>query len=148
VCTTDLNETILILVDALDEALTFGSPNITTLLAGASDLPDCVRFVLTSRIEPKVIDQFLQRRQLNLSDPAHADDNSGDVRAYLKRRLKDDQLQQRLAAIGSPDKIGTLSSSNPPATSSILAFYWTRSQLATLCGNNRRPAQGPVRLVP
>jgi hypothetical protein len=108
VCTTDLNETILILVDALDEALTFGSPNITTLLAGASDLPDCVRFVLTSRIEPKVIDQFLQRRQLNLSDPAHADDNSGDVRAYLKRRLKDDQLQQRLAAIGSPDKIGDL----------------------------------------
>ena len=46
--------TVLILVDALDEAVTAGEPNIVTLLAGSSDLPSAVRFVLTSRNEPRV----------------------------------------------------------------------------------------------
>jgi hypothetical protein len=108
VCTANFNETILILVDALDEALTFGSPNIVTLLAGANDLPACIRFVLTSRIEPKVSDQFPERCNLNLSDPAHADANSGDLRAYLRQRLKDSQLKQPMAAAGSPDQIENL----------------------------------------
>jgi len=49
---------ICILVDALDEALTFGHPNIVSLLAGANDFPRGVRFLLSSRNEPKVTEQF------------------------------------------------------------------------------------------
>ena len=56
---------VYILVDALDEALTYGHPNIVTLLAGSGDLPDGVRFLLTNRNEPRVRDQFrrFQERQ-------------------------------------------------------------------------------------
>jgi hypothetical protein len=58
---------VLILVDALDEALTAGQSNIVTLLAGSDDLPPGVRFVLTSRNEPKVIDRFRHKRWFNIS---------------------------------------------------------------------------------
>jgi hypothetical protein len=36
----------LILIDALDHALSFGAPNIVTLLAGSDDLPPGIRFVM------------------------------------------------------------------------------------------------------
>src|SRR5262249_48344293 len=54
----DPTQRLLILVDALDEALTFGHPSIVTLLAGSNDLPRGVRFLLTSRNDPRVTDQF------------------------------------------------------------------------------------------
>jgi len=86
---TDFKETILILVDALDEALTYDSDNnMVTLLKHATDhsqdLPGQVRFLLTSRPDPRVT-QTIGKASLNLID--NAPDNVNDVRAYAYRRL-------------------------------------------------------------
>ena len=76
-----------ILVDGLDEALDFPAPNIVTLLAGAGDLPEGVRFLLTSRNNPGVLDRLPGARRLNLSDPAYQALNVADLRDYVRRRL-------------------------------------------------------------
>ena len=71
---------MLILVDALDEAVTAPEPSIVTLLAGSQDLPRGVRFVLTSPNEPRVLDQFDgDAYRFNLSSAA----NSGRPPATL-----------------------------------------------------------------
>ena len=79
--------TVLILVDALDEAVTADEPNIVTLLAGSSDLPPAVRFVLTSRNEPRVTDQFDDVARLDLSGARNAAASRADLEAYVRRRL-------------------------------------------------------------
>jgi hypothetical protein len=83
----------LILVEALDEAVTAEEPNIVTLLAGSADLPTCVRFVLTSRNEPRVIDQFDGIARLDLSAAANNAMTRADLTTYVARRLPN---QQRL----------------------------------------------------
>jgi hypothetical protein len=84
------DERICILVDGLDEALTATLPNIVSLLAGEGDLPDGVRFLLTSRNERRVVDRFLARdegcRRLDLSAAGQAADNTEDLREYVVRR--------------------------------------------------------------
>jgi hypothetical protein len=78
---------IFILVDALDEALTTGAPcTIVDLLAGSQDFPPDVRFLLTSRPEPKVLEKFRRAQPLSLSDPASSAAVNGDVRAYIEQR--------------------------------------------------------------
>jgi WD40 repeat protein len=81
--------TILILVDALDEALTFDQDdNLVTLLAAVTDdprdLPQQVRFIVTSRPDPRVTD-LIGKPVLDLIDDAPADQH--DVQAYAARRL-------------------------------------------------------------
>ena len=89
---TDFKETILILVDALDEALTYDSDNsdnnMVTLLEHATDhpqdLPGQVRFLFTSRPDPRIT-QTIGKASLNLIDDAP--DSVNDVRVYAYRRL-------------------------------------------------------------
>jgi len=95
---------VLILVDALDEALTAGRSNIVTLLAGSNDLPSGVRFVLTSRNEPKVIDRFRHKRWLNISSTKYTSDGDKDVRAYVEMRMNEESIKGQVAAIGSPEE--------------------------------------------
>jgi hypothetical protein len=83
---------VFILVDALDEALIYNPTNIITLLAGSDDLPTNVRFLLTSRNDSRVTDQFPKKRSLNLSSSKYDHDTDDDIGAYV---------QQRMAAIGS-----------------------------------------------
>lgn len=85
---------ILILVDALDEALTFGPGNIVTLLAGSGDLPAGVRFLITSRNEPKVTDQFRQIRRLNLSSQEKSSGADADIRDYVRQRMAEEDLNK------------------------------------------------------
>ncbi len=76
----------LILVDALDEALTYHStPNILHLLQKCNDLPPQVRWVLTSRPEPQVTQALadLPVEILDAADPQH----QADVRQYLRARM-------------------------------------------------------------
>lgn len=77
----------LILVDALDEAYTFGSTNITTLLTGSNDLPEGVRFLLTCRSNTPIPKAFKSVRRLNLADARHKKDNDDDIRVYVAARL-------------------------------------------------------------
>jgi energy-coupling factor transporter ATP-binding protein EcfA2 len=79
--------TICILVDALDEALTAEGTNIVDLLAGSGDLPPSVRFLLTSRREPKLLDQFDDVTTLDLSAAEHAEAAEDDLRNYIHTRL-------------------------------------------------------------
>jgi hypothetical protein len=88
---------ISILVDALDEAMTFPPPNIVTLLAGSDDFPPGVRFLCTSRNDARVIEQFKNVRRLNLAAARWAPESDRDIAAYLRRRLLDDPaVAQRL----------------------------------------------------
>jgi hypothetical protein len=86
-----------VLVDGLDEALTPTVPNIVTLLAGSDDLPDGVRFLLTTRNEHRVVDLLAERidriRYLDLSAESVAERNEADIRAYVGRRLRELPIQ-------------------------------------------------------
>lgn len=83
---------VTLLVDALDEALTYGADdNILTLLAGAGDFPSGVRFVLTSRGEPAVLDCFEKAQAPLLTIDAHGVKNQGDIRAFLGNRWDEDE---------------------------------------------------------
>jgi hypothetical protein len=85
----DAPGTILILLDALDEALTYPGETLVDLLAHVlddpRDLPDQVRFLLTSRPDGRVTHP-LGQPALDLIANAPADVD--DVRAYAHRRLR------------------------------------------------------------
>jgi len=90
-CDSDFKETVLILVDSLDEALTYDpQENIAYLLAqytdDPDDLPQQVRLLLTGRPDPRLKARFGQP-DLDLVDLAP--DNLDDVRRYAAARLKD-----------------------------------------------------------
>jgi hypothetical protein len=102
----DPTQRLLILVDALDEALTFGQPSIVTLLAGSNDLPSRVRFLLTSRNDPLVTDQFATALangtayRLDLSSGTFAAKNDEDIRVYIERRIAEERLGGQVKTIG------------------------------------------------
>lgn len=96
--------TVLILVDALDEALAVEGTNIVSLIAGSRDLPAGVRFVLTSRDEPRVLDEFDDARTLDLALPEYATSADADLSTYISGRLA---TEERLVALAS-DQPGEL----------------------------------------
>lgn len=107
-CNTEFNEIIVILVDALDEAMTYDpEDNIMTLLADLTDHPDDVppqvRFLLTSRPDPRVLHR-LGESSLDLMHDAP--DDVSDVQDYAFRRLHEvaeprrSELAHRIADIG------------------------------------------------
>ena len=74
-------EPILLIVDALDEALTYsGSPKIPDLLARLEDMPPQVRFLVTARDDPRVLKLFSNTPPFDLIKDAPKD--SGDVRDF------------------------------------------------------------------
>jgi WD40 repeat protein len=102
-CEGKPNARFFILVDALDEALTTGAPRtIIDLLAGSEDFPPQVRFLLTSRPEPRVLEKFRRARLLKLSDPTFRSEVDADIRAYIAQRwvpsLSDSNMEALVAA--------------------------------------------------
>lgn len=95
-----VNEQVVILVDALDEALSYsGTPTIVSLLAKTDHLSPQVRFLLTTRQEERVENQFLGVNELSLSIPGDQR-NQDDIHRYLKGRLqKDLQLAEKAALV-------------------------------------------------
>jgi len=91
---------VFILADALDEALSYGTTNIVTLLAGSDDLPTGVRFLLTSRNDSRVTDQFQKKRSLDLSSQKYDPNNDADIRAYVRHRMAGGTLKEHMTAIG------------------------------------------------
>lgn len=88
-CKPDIDRAILILVDSLDEARTYGpDENIVMLLAdttrNAQDLPQQVRFLLTSRPDPRVL-ELIGKPSLDLV--ADAPPDAHEVRLYASHRL-------------------------------------------------------------
>ena len=81
---------IVVLVDSMDEALTYGAENVATLLgemmqpSQATAVP--IRFVLTSRPDPRVL-KLLPKPALDLI--ADAPPDVDDVRTYVINRVRE-----------------------------------------------------------
>lgn len=88
-CTENFKDTIFIMVDSLDEALTYDQDNnILTLLSDATDqptdLPDNVRFLFTSRPDQRVLNT-IGKASLDMIEDVP--DNIDEVWDYAYRRL-------------------------------------------------------------
>lgn len=82
------NLPVVILVDALDEAVQHKGPEtIVDLLANSGDLPEKVRFVLTTRPEGAVLRHFEQCKIPNLLLNASRPENLKDISAYIQTQL-------------------------------------------------------------
>jgi hypothetical protein len=73
-----------ILVDALDEA-----PAIVGLLAGSGDFPPGIRFLLTSRDVPAVVNAFDDVRLIDLSATKFAGRTGADLAEYISGAIED-----------------------------------------------------------
>jgi tetratricopeptide (TPR) repeat protein len=95
-----MSEQVVILVDALDEALSYsGTPTIVSLLAKTDQLSPQVRFLLTTRQEERVENQFLEVKELSLAIPGDQR-NQDDIRRYVEGRLQNDlQLTEKAAQV-------------------------------------------------
>lgn len=98
---------VFILVDGLDDALTFTSPNIVDLLERSTDFPDRVRFFLTSRREERVLNAFPASagvRIIAVSTEANQADNDKDIRDYVAARASEPNVAAWAARTGrEPD---------------------------------------------
>ena len=95
------NQKITILVDGLDEALTHdGTKKIVDLLSTLRDIPSNIRFILTSRKETKVRNNFEDAEELILSDSKFNQLNQSDVHEYIKKRLtQDEKLSSQVSGL-------------------------------------------------
>jgi tetratricopeptide (TPR) repeat protein len=91
---------LTLMVDALDEAATYGGgAGILDLLARTDDLPRQVRFLLTSRAEPQVETWFCGVPHEIID--AQSEQNRDDVRRYLAGQFaKRPELQEAAARQG------------------------------------------------
>jgi hypothetical protein len=94
----DFDQPLLLLVDALDEAVQQRGPEtIVDLLANARGLPPQVRFVLTSRPEGAALRHFEQLNIPHLVLDAGGAENQADVQTYVRYRLDHSEtLRSRL----------------------------------------------------
>ena len=87
---------IIILIDALDGAMTFDTAdNIITLLSKIKNLPNWVRLILTTRFDLRVLDalEFLEPYTYYLAADSHP--NLEDLYSYIQWRLsRDGSLDQ------------------------------------------------------
>jgi hypothetical protein len=95
----DFDQQLVILIDALDEAVQFrGRETIVDLLANERGLPSQVRFVLTSRPEGEALRHFERLETPYLILDAGQEENQHDVRAYVRYRLETSEALQRQLA--------------------------------------------------
>jgi tetratricopeptide (TPR) repeat protein len=92
------NEQVIILVDALDEALVYGGDvNIVSLLADSQNLPKGVRFIITSRKDERVENRFFGSAGLYLSSIELNEQNQNDISNYARKRFfKDEKLASKV----------------------------------------------------
>lgn len=90
---------IYVLIDGLDEARAPDEPNIVTLLEGSQDLPG-VRFLVTTRDFPAIVERLGGRTRLDLSAAEFDAANDGDIRAFVEERFANDP-RLSAAATGS-----------------------------------------------
>lgn len=79
--------------------------SIVSLLAQTEYLPTRVRFLLTSRNELKVLDQFRQVRRLNLFDQQYLGRADADIRIYIEQRMSEANIKAHVVVVGSSETI-------------------------------------------
>jgi tetratricopeptide (TPR) repeat protein len=127
---------ILIMVDGLDEALTYRGRSIVELLTKLSDLPQAVRFLVSTRPDPRVLRYFRDVRSLDLQQDAPP--GTDDVKLYLSARLVesgiDTEQQDR-----NIDQIAQAAQGN---------FLYAEFVLRTLLSDHVRAFDGRVMELP
>src|SRR5262249_12350234 len=87
-------EPMVLIVDSLDEAATYrGDTDLVQLLSKLEDFPEPVRFLATTRPDPRVLMHYhgVRRLALILDAPVSED----DVRLYTRQRLSSVEAPQR-----------------------------------------------------
>jgi len=93
------DQQLVILVDALDEAVQQRGPEtITDLLANARGLPPQIRFVLTSRPDSAALRHFEALNIPHLVLDAGREENLQDVQEYIRRQLEESEASEVLRA--------------------------------------------------
>jgi WD40 repeat protein len=87
---TGYSEPILLLVDSLDEAQTYGGVTIPTLLSRIDDLPPLVRVIATTRNDPRIVKLYKSAKIFDLD--AQEDSNRHDIEAYAIQRLSTTEI--------------------------------------------------------
>ena len=83
---------VIVMVDALDEALTYsGDIHIVSLLAQVEYLPPGARFILTSRKVEEIEHAFRKATRFFLSSQKFKMQNQEDIDHYVERRLLHDE---------------------------------------------------------
>jgi WD40 repeat protein len=91
----ELNEQVVILIDALDESWTDSNNNIVRVLhERIEDLPDNVKVVVSLRKIPDILD-LLSKYKPNEIDPARLE-NILDISAYLDRKFSEHKISEKL----------------------------------------------------
>ncbi|MBC7337006.1 MAG: hypothetical protein H5U01_12160, partial [Clostridia bacterium] len=91
---------LVILVDALDEAISKSEPTILSLLCGANDLPTEVRFVLTTRPLSPILDALCGLPYVTIS--AGDQRNQEDVRRFLAQQWdQEEELRRQVGRWGA-----------------------------------------------
>lgn len=100
---------IVIQVDALDEALLYtGEINIVSLVAEAERLPPGVRFIILSRRDERVENEFWDIDGIYLSAAEFEPRNQVDLRRYAGTRLSQDEKLAPKAAALEPAQVREL----------------------------------------
>ncbi|MCP4544666.1 MAG: hypothetical protein GY832_46795 [Chloroflexi bacterium] len=100
--TGDVTGSLVILVDGLDESLSYsGHANIVRLLAACGDFPPQARFLITSRPIDAVLDRFRPFDPFILY--ARSEENQRDLRAYVRQRFEASETLR--AAAGSQAQV-------------------------------------------
>jgi hypothetical protein len=91
---------ITIVVDGLDEALAYKSDiTIVKLLSALDNIPPKVRFILTSRREAEVENEFLRAENFFLSSQEHDHANEEDMKLFVEKRLAGSTLAESAQVI-------------------------------------------------
>src|SRR6266576_495772 len=94
------DRTITIVVDGLDEALAYkGDITIVKLLSALDNISTKVCFILTSRRDADVENEFLRAENFFLSSPKNDHANEGDMKLFVERRLAGSALAESAQVI-------------------------------------------------
>ena len=127
---------IIVMVDALDEALTYsGDMNIVSLLAQVEYLPPGARFILTSRKVEQIELAFRKATRFFLSSERFKAQNQEDIDRFVAGQLlRDEQLATKMNIL-PPEKVENLRAEiTKKATGN---FLYVRFMLDAIAGGQR-----------
>ena len=95
------NQSLVIVVDALDEAAQFpGQETIIDLLANLEDLPSQLRFIITSRPDNMALRHFKHLGIPYFLLDAKRDENTIDARAFIRQEVeRSESITQQIQAV-------------------------------------------------
>jgi hypothetical protein len=98
-CNVSETSPLIILIDSLDEAVTYqGRVNLASLLARIDDIPPWIKFICSSRPERRVL-RYFDKLQPFILD-AESENNLHDVGQYIAARVQRPAMQKSIKDTG------------------------------------------------